>query len=235
MSGEITSDVMRQITRLHHYSKLASMQDDVVRKIDALANDCIQKHGSFHIVLTGGRTPQPVYLELRHINTDWQAWHVYLGDERCLPEGDAERNDSMALQAWLSHVAIPPEQLHLIPAHLGAEAGAESYAKVVADVESFDLVLLGLGEDGHIASLFPGHTHDAKATVVPVHHSPKPPLDRISLSAGTLGRGQHIWFLVSGEGKRQALNRWQQGDDIPASTICSTAGVDIFTDIDIGE
>jgi 6-phosphogluconolactonase len=156
-----------------------------------------------------------------------------MGDERCLPEGDAQRNDHMANQSWLSHVPVPGDQLYMIPAQLGAEAGAEHYDAVIRAIDEFDLVLLGLGEDGHTASLFPGQAYDETASVVAVHDAPKPPEDRISLTAAALGKAKHAWFLVSGEGKRTAMQQWLQGDAIPASTIRPDSGIDIHTDIDL--
>ena len=225
---------MQQLSRLHHFPDVTAMQADVAQRIEQLANQSIQDKGSFHIVLTGGNTPQAIYRELQRANTDWSAWHVYMGDERCLPEGDAERNDHMASESLLAHVSIPASRIHMVPAQLGAEEGAQRYREVIARCESFDRVLLGLGEDGHVASLFPGHVHDETALVVPVHDSPKPPPDRISLTAEVLSRGLHAWFLVAGEGKRDALSRLMDGDDLPASGICPDNGVDIFTDLDIG-
>ena len=224
---------MEQTRRLHVYPHVEAMQSDVVSRATSLANECINKRGAFHIVLAGGSTPQAIYRELKEIRTDWNAWHIYFGDERCLPVGDPERNDSMALTAWLAEVPIPLDQILAIPAELGAESGARIYEAVVAKVDCFDLVLLGLGEDGHTASLFPDQLHDQAVSVVAVHDAPKAPSERISLSAGTLSKGNHVWFLVSGENKRETLSRWQRGAMIPASTIRPESGVDIFTDIDL--
>ena len=211
------------------------MHSDVVTGITQLASQCIRQQGLFRIVLTGGNTPRPIYRELRTIDTDWAAWQIYFGDERCLPRGDPDRNDTMARDTWLTHVPIPAEQIHAIPAELGAESGARVYGALLTGVERFDLVLLGLGEDGHIASLFPGHPQDDHAMVVAVHDAPKPPPDRISLSASTLSRADQVWFLVIGEGKREALKNWYRQQTIPACTIRPAQGVDIFTDIDLDD
>lgn len=127
------------------------------QRILASAGRAIERHGKFMIVLAGGSTPRDVYRSLRGANADWLHWQVYFGDERCLPVDDPERNSAMAADAWLDHVPIPREQVHAIPAELGPNAGALEYAATLRDVGTFDLVLLGLGEDGHTASLFPGH------------------------------------------------------------------------------
>lgn len=195
------------------------------------SQQAISQRGAFHIVLAGGTTPRRVYESLREADADWAAWHVYFGDERCLPTDHAERNSQMAALAWLDHVAIPPGQVHPIPAENGAEIAANSYAQIVDEIELFDLVLLGLGEDGHTASLFPDHewgdTPDAPATIA-VHDSPKPPPDRVSLSAHRLSAARQLMFLVTGESKRQAVKDWRNGVNIPATDIAPASGVDVY-------
>lgn len=195
------------------------------------AEAAIRARGAFHLVLAGGGTPREVYARLRAEPADWAAWHVYYGDERCLPADDPERNSRMAADAWLAHVPIPAAQVHVVAGELGAPAAAAAYAEVLRGVGDFDLVLLGLGEDGHTASLFPGNDPGAAAgspDVVPVTNAPKPPPARVSLSAARLGRAHRVVFLVSGAGKRQALADWRDGRPIPASTIRPAAGVDVL-------
>ena len=199
-----------------------------IRKAAQLA---INRHNEFHIVLAGGKTPRRIYETLRSADTDWSSWHVYFGDERCLPPDHAERNSRMAGLAWLDHVGIPAAQIHVIEAERGAELAASRYAQIVGRIEQFDLVLLGLGEDGHTASLFPhhdpGNTPDAPA-VLAVHDAPKPPPDRVSLSANRLGAARQVLFLVTGEAKRQAVQDWRNGMDLPAAAIKPAGGVDIY-------
>lgn len=218
--------------RLHSFASVASLCDAAVTKIEALANDCIAHRGEFHLVLAGGRTPQAVYAKLSTLSTDWSAWRIYFGDERCLPRDDANRNDTMAFKQWLASSPIPSAQIFPIPAELGAERGAAAYCSAVQNVEMFDLVLLGLGEDGHTASLFPGH-HWSSAPAIAVHDSPKPPSDRISLSVERLSAARAVWFFVTGADKTDAMQCWQRGESIPAALINSQSGVDIFTDLEI--
>lgn len=187
-------------------------------------------------MLAGGTTPVAVYRLLVNAQTDWRCWHVFFGDERCVPEGDPARNDAMARRAWLDAVAIPAAQIFPIPAELGAEAAAEGYRQLLAGIDLFDLVLLGLGEDGHTASLFPGHDLGEKPdmAVLAVHGAPKPPPDRVSLGADRLGHARSVLFLVSGDSKRDALARLKHGEPIPAAAIRSAAGVDIHADVALG-
>lgn len=197
------------------------------------AEDAIATRGVFRLVLTGGRTPRGIYRRLGEAQADWARWHIYLGDERCLPPNDPERNSCMAAAAWLDGSPIAKTQIHFMPAELGATAAANAYARTLAEVGDFDLVLLGLGEDGHVASLFPGHERGNAAgapDVLPVFGAPKPPPERVSLSARRLSATRAVLFLVSGTGKQPAVAAWQAEEDIPACAIAPPAGVDILVD-----
>jgi len=166
-------------------------------------------------------------------NTDWSAWHIYFTDERCLPPADAARNSRMAGEAWLDHVPIPIIQLHVIPAELGANKAASAYVETLRTIGEFDLVLLGIGEDGHTASLFPGHDWDSSPQspdALAVFDAPKPPPERVSLSAARLSRTRRAIFLVSGESKRGAITDWRDGKNIPARAVTPAAGVDVLVD-----
>ena len=139
----------------------------------------------------------------------------------------------MAKDVWLDHVPIPPGQIHIIPAEIGPKQAAVCYDKTIANAPFFDLVLLGLGEDGHTASLFPGkewgECKDARS-VLPVFDSPKPPAERVSLSANCLSQAKRVIFMVSGNAKKEALFRWQSGEKIPAAAIQPLEKIDVYYD-----
>lgn len=221
-----------QKTRWHFYDNTESLTQAASDAIVQCAADAIAAHGRFSIVLAGGMTPRIVYQKLCQAQTDWSKWHVYFGDERCLPREHDARNSLMASRAWLDHVAIPAGQIHPIAAEMGAEAGAAAYSALLAGVGVFDLVLLGLGEDAHTASLFPGHTwdHNPPTPAIAVRHAPKPPAERVSLSASRLSDARQVIFLVAGASKRHAVTQWHGAMYIPAKAITPEAGVDIFVD-----
>lgn len=217
-----------------HYTHIDELAAQRAHALLVQAEQAIAQRGNFHLVLAGGQTPRSLYQRLASMNSDWHRWWIYFGDERCLPVGDPDRNDTMAERAWLSRVPIPTRQIASIPAELGPTAGAAQYSDHLRSLDTFDLVLLGLGEDGHTASLFPGLAQPAAddPPALPVHAAPKPPPQRITLSAGRLSRARQVWFLVSGESKRTALERWQRHEEgLPATWIRPRAGVDIYTDV----
>ncbi len=223
----------RQVCRWHPYADATALERAASARIAQAAQAAIARAGAFHVVLAGGNTPRRIYQALVQSGADWPRWHVYFGDERCAPPADPERNSRMAADAWLDHVPIPRGQVHPIPAELGAAAAAAAYAQTLAGVADFDLVLLGLGEDGHTASLFPGQDWGTGADapdVLPVFGAPKPPPQRVSLSVRRLAAAREVIFLVSGAGKQAAVAAWRAGADIPAASIAPACGVDILTD-----
>ena len=214
--------------RWQPFESIDFLRHAVCNAIALSASRAIAQRGRVALVLAGGNTPRAIYRLLRDMQTDWSKWHVYHGDERCLSPDHEDRNSLMVQQVLLDHVPIPPQQVHHIPAELGPLAGASAYAKTMRNVASFDLVLLGLGEDGHTASLFPGHTVDNSADAVPVFDSPKPPSERISLSQNRLSDAEQVIFIVSGAGKQQAVNDWRGGVPIPATLIRPANGVEVY-------
>ena len=195
----------------------------------------LAQRGTFHIVLAGGGTPRLIYQALAKEPHDWGRWQVWFGDERCLPPDDPERNSAMAHASLLEGTAIAPTQFHAIPAEQGPEIAATEYGAQLADIGAFDLVLLGLGEDGHTASLFPGHewgTLPGAPDALPIHDAPKPPPERVSLSAHRLAQAHEVLFLVTGAGKRDAIARWRAGESLPASAIRPIGGVDVLLTTD---
>ncbi len=231
ITAAMRSNEIRGERRFHVVGDAEALARDAAREIARIANACIAAHGRFDVVLAGGATPKAAYERLRYEDCAFGKWHVWFGDERCLPAGHAGRNDTMARAALLDRVAISPRQVHPIPAEAGAERAARVYSAELAGMADFDLVLLGLGEDGHTASLFPGHAWgdgaDAPAAIA-VHDAPKPPPDRVSLSAARLSLSRQVLFLIAGNGKRDAVARLRRGEAIPANAIRSASGVDFY-------
>lgn len=191
-----------------------ALASEACRLIVDAAQEAIGERRIFRLVLAGGSTPGRAYQRLATARQEWAAWEIFWGDERCLPAGHPDRNSALAHQDWLAHVPIPAAQVHAIPAELGAEKAAAAYAKTIADQLPFDLVVLGMGEDGHTASLFPGSA-GAAGPVIAVHGAAKPPAERVSLNYPSLRACRRQLILVSGAEKSAALAAWRQGDELP--------------------
>jgi 6-phosphogluconolactonase len=202
------------------------------RRIRAAAVRSIAARGRFHLVLAGGTTPLAAYTLLADWPAEWEHWHIFLGDERCLSASDRDRNSVAAARVFFDRVPIPSANLHLMAAERGAEAAAAAYAAQIRPFLPFDLVLLGMGEDGHTASLFPGHEIPPGPLVIPVHGSPKPPPDRVSLTPRALAASRDLLILVTGAGKRKALDAWRQGADLPVARVASMGSALVLADRD---
>lgn len=216
------------------FSTVAELRNAAVDYILNAAQAAIAARGRFDIVLAGGSTPKSIYEALRNAPADWAHWHVWYGDERCLPPEHADRNSKMATDVWLAHVAIPATQQHSMPTEMGAVQAAQAYSRDLQGVETFDLVLLGLGEDGHTASLFPGLPWESEPPMpaISVGNAPKPPSDRVSLSASRLSQAKQVLFIVTGAGKREAVAQWQRGEVLPMQVIQPERGLDIYLDVE---
>ncbi len=199
-------------------------------RILSAASEAIGKRGRFRIVMSGGNTPERTYNLLAEAESQWERWELYFGDERCLPADHPQRNSSL-LERTLGHlVPIPQHQIHPIAAELGSEHAASSYQELIAKAVPFDLVLLGMGEDGHTASLFPGHPSPEGQLVCAVHNAPKPPPERVSLTPEALKNSRSILFLITGERKRNAVNAWLDGISLPVSQIALEVKHDVLID-----
>lgn len=196
------------------------------------AQDAIARRGHFKLVLAGGTTPKRIYELLAEQQQPWAKWLLFMGDERCLEKNVPLRNSVMIRHSWLDKVHFPKANFYSIAAELGPEQGAVEYAHAIRSFLPFDLTLLGIGEDGHTASLFPGHVHNENELTHAVFDAPKPPPERISLSKKSLANSDKVIILVTGSGKRAAVQQWQQGVDLPVAQIRAIHGVEVLIDSD---
>jgi 6-phosphogluconolactonase len=203
-----------------------------------------EQRGVAHLALSGGTTPERTYELLVTALDSWEAVEIWFADERCVPPEDAESNYRMAAEKLLRPAAIDPARIHRMEGELGPEEGARRYAEALrASFPSdpsppsqgasspdspalpvLDLVALGIGPDGHMASLFPGApTLDAgaEALCLGVHGSPKPPPERITLSLAVLRAARRCLLLASGAGKADAIAAalGEPSNHVPASLL----------------
>ena len=188
----------------------------------------------FTVALAGGHTTEPLYRCLAselHDEVPWERVHVFWSDERYVPPTDPDSNVRMARELLLNHVPIPEENVHAPRTDL-AEPGeaALRYEETLREHSGLDWVLLGLGEDGHVASLFPGRPEleERQRTVVAVHNSPKPPPVRLTLTPAAINAARDVHLLVAGASKRVALEAVLERDVLD----WTVGNVTIWTDRD---
>lgn len=216
-----------QVVVLNDPAAVADLAADMV--LAAIDRALEERAGRADIALAGGTTPALLYDELTRRRADWTGVHLWIGDERCVPHEHPDSNVRLAYE----HLPAPGAVLHAPPPVGTPEVRAAAYA---AQLKNYvlDLVLLGLGEDAHTASLFPGNPAiDDARTVVPVHDAPKPPPERISLSLGVISAAKARLLLVTGAGKREALGKALGAPSHAApSSLLPAAGTTVLADRD---
>jgi 6-phosphogluconolactonase len=210
------------------------LESILLQDILNIAKNAISENGSFKIVMAGGSTPEKLYKSFLDVhNQNFSDWELYVGDERCLPVDSEDRNSHMIKRSFIDHL---PDDLKPkffpINTEKGSQEASSEYNSIIDNIDQFDLVLLGLGEDGHTASLFPGHQWDNQLNAVAVSNAPKPPSDRVSMTPKAFLKADKIFFIVTGHGKKDAVNAWKEGEGIPASKIMSENLIDVYCNLD---
>jgi 6-phosphogluconolactonase len=191
-------------------------------------------HGSASVVLTGGRVAAKVLRSVRELPAsaaiDWSRVDLWWGDERYLPSGDPDRNETQAREALLDKLPLDPARVHAMPASDGPDGedaitAAARYAGELAaaagpgaGLPRFDVLMLGVGEDGHVASLFPGHpVLRETGTTAATFDSPKPPPTRVTLTLSTIRSADEVWLIAAGPDKAAPIGTVLSGGDLPAA------------------
>lgn len=196
---------------------------DASTYVSELLDRVIDERGECAVVVSGGSSIQHTLEHLANCDIPWSSVRLYMADERCLPRDDTFRNDAMIYKTLVQPVGIKSEHFFQIPAELGPVEGAISYTRDIATVVQFDIALLGVGTDGHIASLFPNHPSiAADERVIAVKNSPKLPLDRVSVGLTMLRGSTHRIVVVAGEDKRDLIDRLNQGQIPPVALVNPT-------------
>lgn len=213
----------------------AELAAAVGRRLRAVVEEATAAGRPVEIGLTGGSmggaSVAALVAEHEREPLDLSAVGLWWGDERYLPLGDAERNDTQADEAGLPRLGLPAERVHRVPGPDGSvdvEDAAARYAQELRSVGrgGFEVLMLGVGPDGHVASLFPGHpaqlTQDA--ITVAVRDSPKPPPERVSLTFEAMERTREVWFVVAGSDKAQAVRDGLDGAGPDVSSAAQVHG-----------
>ena len=206
------------MTRLTTVADPEAAAERAAQVLARLIEAACEERGVAHLALAGGSTPRAAYDLLGPLVTDWSAVELWFGDERCVDAQDPDSNYRMVCESLLVHASVPDASVHRIPGERGPEAGARAYSDTLRDrlgepgtpidqTPRLDVILLGLGEDGHTASLFPGGdtVERVDELCVGVRDAPKPPPERISLSLRVLRAARRCVLLATGQAKADAV------------------------------
>ncbi|CCI44568.1 unnamed protein product [Albugo candida] len=193
--------------------------------VDTLSSNAIQTNGRFTIAISGGSLPKILQSGLEAMasaNIDFTKWHVFFADERCVALDHADSNYRACHEAFFSRVSIPRDQIYTIDSVDDSSKAAKIYEDQLRnvfgepDVPTFDLILLGMGPDGHTCSLFPDHPLLLEKTkwVARIQDSPKPPAERITLTLPVVNNARHVAFVVTGANKAETLQAILQNEKI---------------------
>jgi 6-phosphogluconolactonase len=217
------------------YPNIDILSHEAAQYIVRIATESTTTHGRFTIALSGGTTPRKLYgllgSEPYRSQIDWTLVHIFWSDERCVPPDSEESNYHLAHEVLLSKISIPAVQVHRMPADMpDRNAASQEYENEMRRVfgtdgiPNFDLIQLGMGPEGHTASLFPHQAalHEQQRLVVPVS-VPKPPPDRLTFTPPILNAARNMLFLVTGSDKADALHAVLEGpynpDEYPAQIV----------------
>jgi 6-phosphogluconolactonase len=207
---------------LHIYKNDAEFVKDATEWIVSVIEETLKKQDRFTWVLSGGNTPKPIYELLSESpyreQVDWNKLHIFWGDERAVPFTDSRNNAKMAYESLLNKVPVPPDHIYVMRTDISPEASASEYEKILREYfpaqasQTFDLVLLGMGEDGHTLSLFPGTeiVHEEKAWTKAFFLKAQD-MYRITLTKTIVNLAARIAFLTTGENKADALHEVIEG------------------------
>ena len=202
----------------------AKQAELIAGDISEVIAEALKRQPKFNLVLTGGTLGIDIAGALARENVEWDRVRIWFGDERFVSLTDPDRNEAQALAVWpalaeLNLIRFPAPPISLSEAAKDFDAWfGQEFGSIEESDSVFDLVLLGMGPDGHVASLFPGHAHP-KSWVVAEENSPKPPAQRLSLSYEALNRSRRVWVVVSGAAKREALKSALSSAELPAAKV----------------
>lgn len=197
----------------------------------------------FTVAISGGSLPKLIAPALTseplRSQIDWESWHVFFADERCVPLDHPDSNARLVRAVLFDHVSLPPAQLYTLNDSLAPADAARDYEQKLqrlfgSERPRFDLILLGMGEDGHTASLFPDHPllKESQHPVAAIFNSPKPPPERITLTLPVLCNARHVAFVAAGAGKSAVLPQvLAPNSPLPAGLVQPVSGtLDWFVD-----
>lgn len=235
-----------QSTSVHVFPDVDAISTALEAYVAKVSKEAIARHGMFTVALSGGSLPKVLGAKLRgNKSIDYSAWHVFFADERCVPHTSEDSNFLLARRELLDHVPVPEAQVYPINPRFvdNPEEAADDYMEKLKNVFAkknsvkfpcFDLILLGIGPDGHTASLFPDHPllSEDLEWVAAILDSPKPPPTRITLTLPVLNHAHNVAFVVTGDNKVDAVHQIldEHNNALPASAVKPNGRLSWFLD-----
>ncbi len=212
---------MKSNTSVKTFQDLDELSEGAKQSFIEIANDAIRQRGRFLVALSGGTTPMKLFEKLAHEKLDWSRVHFFWGDERCVPINDAGNSYGQAKKIWFDK--ITETNIHRVQSELEPAQAAKDYANTLKgfsepplDWPRFDLVLLGMGDDGHTASLFPGSPVEVDSpTLAVVANYQGRPANRVTLTQNVINDARNIFFLATGASKAETLKKVLSDEYIP--------------------
>lgn len=190
---------------IHRFVDADQLADASAELIRARLDAAIAAAGRASLALAGGKTPQALHSRLAKLPLDWSRIHIYFGDDRCVPPYNEASNYRAARKSLLDHVPIPGPHIHRIEGERGPGEAAALYNAVIAEAQPIDVIVLGMGDDGHTASLFPGEPEPPAGALVAATHSPVSPQDRVTLTLPAIRACGTVILQVTGANKAARL------------------------------
>ena len=215
----------------------AALADALAARLEEEARAALDARGAFALALTGGSMAETFFPRLSAAAVDWSRCHFFWGDERAVPPDHRESNYRLAADLWLAPAAVPPERVHRMEGERPElDEAADDYAallvRLLGEPPRLDLVLLGVGPDGHVCSLFPGHAllGEERRLVSAVHDSPKPPPRRLTLTLPTLAVARLVVVAALGEAKAAVIRAALEdpGSELPLALVTRQAPAMLF-------
>ncbi|MCB9110231.1 MAG: 6-phosphogluconolactonase [Anaerolineales bacterium] len=203
------------------FSDIETLSQFAAEKFVKVANQAIAERGRFLVALSGGSTPMKLYAQLANTELDWKLVHFFWGDERCVPADDEGNSYGQAKKVLFDKIGTT--NIHRVESDLEPAVAAQAYANTLSgfadapfDFPCFDLVLLGMGDDGHTASLFPGSPVEVTTpTLAVTAHYQDRPANRVTLTQLVFNQAREVWFMVAGKSKAETLKNVLQGEHKP--------------------
>jgi 6-phosphogluconolactonase len=213
---------MKSNTSVKKFRNLDELSEGARQAFVELANTAMQSRGRFLVALSGGNTPMKLYEKLAAEKLDWSCVHFFWGDERCVPVDDAGNSYGQAKKVWFDKIGAT--NIHRVNSDLGPAQAAQDYSAILKesseaplDWPRFDLVLLGMGDDGHTASLFPGSPVEVDSpTLAVVANYQGRPANRVTLTQNVINDARNVFFLAAGASKAETLKKVLSDVYVPA-------------------